>query len=37
VIQYIFFYMGLAHTSGVRGSIINAAGTFFSIFLAVKA
>lgn len=35
VIQYIFFYMGLAHTSGVRGSIINAAGTFFSIFLAV--
>lgn len=35
VIQYIFFYMGLAHTTGVRGSIINAAGTFFSIFLAV--
>lgn len=33
--QYIFFYMGLAHTSGVRGSVINAAGTFFSIFLAV--
>lgn len=30
--QYIFFYMGLAHTSGVRGSVINAAGTFFSIF-----
>jgi len=35
IIQYIFFYMGLAHTSGVRGSIINAAGSFFSIFLAV--
>lgn len=34
VVQYIFFYMALAHTSGVRGSIINAAGTFFSIFLA---
>ena len=33
IIQYIFFYMGLAHTSGVRGSIVNAAGTFFSIFL----
>jgi drug/metabolite transporter (DMT)-like permease len=33
--QYVFFYMGLAHTSGVRGSIINAAGTFFAIFLAV--
>ncbi|MCH4034198.1 MAG: DMT family transporter [Lachnospiraceae bacterium] len=37
VIQYIFFYMGLAHTSGVRGSIVNAAGTFFSIFLSVFA
>ncbi len=35
VLQYVFFYMALAHTSGVRGSIINAAGTFFSIFLAV--
>ena len=34
ILQYIFFYTGLAHTSGVRGSIINAAGTFFSIFLA---
>lgn len=33
--QYIFFYMALAHTSGVRGSIINAAGSFFSILLAV--
>ena len=35
VLQYIFFYMALAHTSGVRGSIINAAGSFFSILLAV--
>ncbi len=35
VIHYIFFYMGLAHTSGVRGSIINAAGTFIALFLAV--
>ena len=35
ILQYIFFYMALAHTSGVRGSIINAAGTFFSILLAV--
>ena len=34
-IHYILFYMGLAHTSGVRGSIINSASTFFSIFLAV--
>lgn len=35
VLQYIFFYTGLAHTSGVRGSIINACGTFISIFLSV--
>lgn len=35
ILQYIFFYMALAHISGVKGSIINAAGTFFSIFLAV--
>ena len=34
ILQYIFFYTGLAHTSGVRGSVINAAGTFFSLFLA---
>ena len=32
--QYIFFYMGLAHTSGVRGSIINASGNFFAILFA---
>ncbi|MCR5771115.1 MAG: DMT family transporter [Butyrivibrio sp.] len=37
ILQYIFFYMALAHTSGVRGSIINAAGSFFSILLAVYA
>lgn len=35
ILQYIFYYMSLAHTTGVRGSVINAAGTFFSIFLAV--
>lgn len=35
VIQYIFFYNGVAHTSGVRTSIINACGTFFSIAVSV--
>ena len=35
VIQYIFFYWALALISGVHGSIINAAGTFFSILLSV--
>lgn len=35
--QYYFFFMSLANTSGVRGSIINASGNFlaplFAIFL----
>ena len=33
-IQYIFFYVGLAYTTGVKGSIMNATGTFFSVLLA---
>lgn len=33
-IQYICFYIGLANTTGVNGSIINGTGTFFSIILA---
>lgn len=33
VIQYFFFYVGLAHTSGVKGSIIEASHVFFSILI----
>lgn len=33
-LQYIFFYIGLAYTTGVKGSIMNATGTFFSVILA---
>ena len=33
-LQYMFFYIGLSYTTGVRGSIINGTGTFFSIILA---
>ncbi len=33
--QYFFFFMALAHTTGVRGSIINAAGNFLTIVFAV--
>lgn len=33
-LQYIFFYIGLAYTTGIRSSIINGAGAFFSILLA---
>lgn len=32
--QYYFFFMALAHTTGVRGSIINASGNFFTILFA---
>lgn len=34
VIQYIFFYMGLAHNSGVKASIINGSNTFLVILVA---
>lgn len=33
-LQYFFFYIGLGNTTGVKGSILNATGTFFSVFLA---
>ncbi|PNF12545.1 EamA family transporter [Enterobacter cancerogenus] len=33
-IQYTFFYIGLAYTTGVNGSIMNATGAFFSVLLA---
>lgn len=32
--QYIFFYLGMANTSGAKGSIINASGAFFGVLLA---
>lgn len=31
VLQYLFFYIGLANTSGTRGSIINSTSTFFAL------
>jgi drug/metabolite transporter (DMT)-like permease len=33
-IQYVFFYIGLAHASGVKSSIMNATSVFFSVVLA---
>ncbi|MDD3307334.1 MAG: DMT family transporter [Acetobacterium sp.] len=33
-LQYIFFYIGLANTTGVKASIINATATFFAILFA---
>jgi len=34
VIHYILFYIGLAHTSGVNGSIINSSNIFLAILVA---
>ena len=34
VFQYIFFYMGLAYTTGVKSAIINGSQTFIAIVLA---
>ena len=33
-LQYVFFYIGMAYTTGVKSSIMNATGTFFSVLLA---
>lgn len=33
-VQYVFFYVGLAHASGVKSSIMNATGVFFSVAIA---
>lgn len=33
-LQYIFFYVGLSYTTGIRSSIINGTGAFFSILMA---
>lgn len=33
-VQYVFFYIGLAHTTGVKASIMNATSTFFSVLMA---
>lgn len=33
IFQYVFFYMGLAHTTGVKASIITASNVFMAIFL----
>ncbi|CAM3089077.1 DMT family transporter [Sporolactobacillus spathodeae] len=32
--QYVFFYIGLSHTSGVKASIMNATSVFFSVIIA---
>lgn len=34
ILQYIFFYVGLANTSGVKGTIASGTNVFFSILIA---
>ncbi len=34
VLQYIFFYVGLSNTSGVKGTILSSASAFFALFVA---
>ena len=34
ILQYIFFYIGLANVSGVKGSVLNGLGVFFTILFA---
>lgn len=33
ILQYFFFYVGLAHTTGVKSSIIKGAGVFITIII----
>lgn len=35
ILQYVFFYIGHAHTSGVKAAIINGSNVFLSILFAV--
>lgn len=34
IIQYVFFYLGLAYTSGVKGTVASGSGAFFSVIIA---
>lgn len=33
IIQYLFFYIGLSHTTGVKASVIDGASVFIAIFV----
>ena len=34
VVQYIFFYLGLAYTTGVKGTVASGSGAFFAVLIA---
>lgn len=33
ILQYLFFYIGLANTTGTKGSVINSTSTFFAVIV----
>ncbi|MGN1203328.1 MAG: DMT family transporter [Eubacterium sp.] len=33
ILQYLFFYIGLAHTTGTKGSVINSTSGFFAVLV----
>ncbi len=33
ILQYVFFYIGLVHTTGVKGTVISGSGTFSAILI----
>ena len=36
LVQYALFYIGMAHTSGVKGSVLMAVHVFFAILISAK-
>jgi drug/metabolite transporter (DMT)-like permease len=32
-IQYVFFYIGVSNTTGIKGTILSSTGTFFSVMI----
>lgn len=34
IVQYVFFYLGLAWTSGVKGTVASGSGAFFAVLIA---
>jgi drug/metabolite transporter (DMT)-like permease len=33
ILQYLFFYLGLAHTTGVKASVVNSVSVFVALFV----
>lgn len=33
-VQYLFFYVGVANTTGIKGAVLTSAGTFFLVIMA---